>query len=519
MAIIISDANPVQFWPANCESFNEKEPGGVFRKCFCAPFNCDDRITTQFTDASPFVSPVMVIKFDDGSTTYLGGGFTSVTQGSLTTYVQSFVPSEHDICDEQIQLLIYSAGFLYYWPVPNLGGWEDILGTWTKGADYVEEEAAINDQYFNGFSGTESVTVPITAFGTNPAGNYHFSALAILQRTGGDPFNFASITLSARNGGTVVSTLKTQTAATQTGNVILTIDINTVYNIPGTWDNILVTFDTNQPSSPGPNFNASYNITFNPVSSVGTAISLAQGDAFNSFDIEVTVTGLVGELSLRVFLHNSTLGEATSEPFELTVTNDVSSQTHTVPIMTADLHGADILKIEVEPLSGDATTVKVVVPSNGYMYVSSNDALAKSDCLSIKEEHDETVLINYHNNRRFASIDSSVGTPDPEFNLRIPACFFHERNPREVEAIILSDNSSLQTMAQIKRQRKLEVQHMPDYMHLKLLLALSFSNVTIDGFEWMLEETYDKPEGNRRFPLKSATTWLTMKNYVLRNVL
>lgn len=146
-------------------------------------------------------------------------------------------------------------------------------------------------------------------------------------------------------------------------------------------------------------------------------------------------------------------------------------------------------------------------------------SVATSDCLSVKEDHDETILINYHNNRRFVSIDSSVGTPDPEFNLRVPAIFFHDRYPRESESIDLSNNTSFQTTAQIKRQRKFDVKHMPDYMHLKLVLVLSFHNVTIDSEEWKLDEPYEKSPGNPRYPLKTATTWLTMKNYVVRNVL
>ncbi len=166
------------------------------------------------------------------------------------------------------------------------------------------------------------------------------------------------------------------------------------------------------------------------------------------------------------------------------------------------------------PLSLSITDEQIQLQVN-----SNSGMVAKSDCLDIREDHEETVLFNYTNNRIFASLNPSVGTPNPEFNLRIPGVFFHERHPRESESITLSDNTSIQTFAEIKKQRRLDVKHMPDYMHLKTVLVLSHSNVEIDGLTWKLDESYDKPEGNRKFPLKSATAWLTQRNYNLRNVL
>lgn len=153
--------------------------------------------------------------------------------------------------------------------------------------------------------------------------------------------------------------------------------------------------------------------------------------------------------------------------------------------------------------------------------ISDSGMVARTDCLDIKEDHDETILINYHNNRIFSSLNSSVGTPDPEFNLRIPAIFSEsdDRYPRESEGMTLSNNRSLQLMASITRQRPIKVKPMPSYMHLKTTLALSFSTVTIDGLTWKLDEAYDKDAGNPRHSLKKATAWLTDRNYNPRNVL
>lgn len=48
--VTISDALPIQFWPIDCDTYNEKEVCGVHPKCWCHPWQCGDEITTQFTD-------------------------------------------------------------------------------------------------------------------------------------------------------------------------------------------------------------------------------------------------------------------------------------------------------------------------------------------------------------------------------------------------------------------------------------------------------------------------------------
>src|SRR6186713_478999 len=49
-AMQISNALPVQFWPTGCATFNEHYAPGVFHKCYCAPWECDDEIKIQFKD-------------------------------------------------------------------------------------------------------------------------------------------------------------------------------------------------------------------------------------------------------------------------------------------------------------------------------------------------------------------------------------------------------------------------------------------------------------------------------------
>lgn len=151
--------------------------------------------------------------------------------------------------------------------------------------------------------------------------------------------------------------------------------------------------------------------------------------------------------------------------------------------------------------------------------ISSSVLMAKSDCVDIKEDHKETTLITYSNNRPFASLNSSVGTPDHAFNLRIPSVFFKERFPEESEILQLSNSRSIQINAQVKAQKLLNVGPMPFYMHRKAKLALTFQYVTIDGQDWVKEEAYEVAETKRTHPLSKAQCWLTEKDTIYRNIL
>lgn len=50
--VTTSPANPVEFWPIDCDTYNQKEVCGVHPKCFCAPWNCSDEIKIQFIDSA-----------------------------------------------------------------------------------------------------------------------------------------------------------------------------------------------------------------------------------------------------------------------------------------------------------------------------------------------------------------------------------------------------------------------------------------------------------------------------------
>lgn len=49
-SVTVSPANPVQFWPVDCQTFNEKEVCGIYHRCYCQPWQCDDEIKLQISD-------------------------------------------------------------------------------------------------------------------------------------------------------------------------------------------------------------------------------------------------------------------------------------------------------------------------------------------------------------------------------------------------------------------------------------------------------------------------------------
>ena len=99
----ISDAIPVQFWVNGVETYNQKEVCGITPVCFCQPFNCSDEIRIQVTDSEELSLKLVIYDLVDSEITRL-----SFTETSSGVYDMSFVPSEVDICDEQIRFAIIS---------------------------------------------------------------------------------------------------------------------------------------------------------------------------------------------------------------------------------------------------------------------------------------------------------------------------------------------------------------------------------------------------------------------------
>jgi hypothetical protein len=181
---------------------------------------------------------------------------------------------------------------------------------------------------------------------------------------------------------------------------------------------------------------------------------------------------------------------------------------------------ADTTRVYISLTFLGSTNTTTITSTEATRSVGSPTLMAKSDCLDIKESHEGTLLITYSNHRNYAGIINSNGSPELTFYLRIPAIFNEERFPETDEPMQLSNNRIISLNSQVKKQRLLETDQMPNYMHLKVKEVLKHQFVTIDETDYVKEEAYEMVENtNKRWPFRRYTCWLTEKEYVVRNIL
>jgi hypothetical protein len=167
--------------------------------------------------------------------------------------------------------------------------------------------------------------------------------------------------------------------------------------------------------------------------------------------------------------------------------------------------------------SGSDMTITVTGVS-GQRTVGDSEIVAQSDCLDIRQSHNESILLTFSNHRNFAGLVYQNTSPNTEFTIRVPAIFFHQRFPEEDEVMELS--SELITLnGTVRKQRRLDMDYVPYYFHEKMKLILKHQFLQIFNREWVKQEAYEITEGNRLAPLKSAKCWLSEKDFVHRNIL
>lgn len=233
-----------------------------------------------------------------------------------------------------------------------------------------------------------------------------------------------------------------------------------------------------------------------------------------SIDWIFEVTSKTGTSSLSFRVHALDAGDNIIST--TTVQGLISSTGVYTGTSNIDFTGAS--KIGISAIA-TGTTFTWAFRSDYIKVFDDTSTVAFSDCLSVRNEQKETILIEYSNHRDFADLSNLNVSPDPTYYLRIPATFFKQRFPQESEVIELSNSRSVQLNAQVKAQKLLSIGPMPPYMHRKVILALSHQFVTIDGKDWVKQETYELVDSSRNSPLNQARIWLTEKDYIKRNIL
>lgn len=251
-------------------------------------------------------------------------------------------------------------------------------------------------------------------------------------------------------------------------------------------------------------------------------VSAAYGDAQPYF-IGVVVNNL-GSGTRTFTLNSLILNTITPDPnaardLNLSVLDSEGTELAFIPFTATALSNKYMYQVSFTPSSEDICdeiiSFEIVDLDSG----TPESVIRKSDCLSIKSAHKETILITYSNNRDFAGLLYPDVTPPVEFNIRIPAVFFEQRFPQESEFEDISNSRSIQLFSQEKLQRLLSTGQMPFYMHKKLILILQHQFVTINDIEYVKRESYELQENNKRWPLKRALCWLDQKDYIVRNIL
>jgi len=113
--MVLSDAQPIQFWPVDCDTFNEHVSDGVHHVCFCQPVHCDDTIVIQgyvVGEGSPPVADdyTLTIVAENGGTLAeipfdvqeVGDKFVY----SVTLNLETMSP---DLCSTRVQFQINNA--------------------------------------------------------------------------------------------------------------------------------------------------------------------------------------------------------------------------------------------------------------------------------------------------------------------------------------------------------------------------------------------------------------------------
>jgi len=88
-----------------------------------------------------------------------------------------------------------------------------------------------------------------------------------------------------------------------------------------------------------------------------------------------------------------------------------------------------------------------------------------------------------------------------------------------VQAEPLSNNQFISLNSQVEKQKLLEMDYIPPYMHLKIQLVIKHQFLQIDGVNYVQREAYEKADGNKRDRFRKATVYLTERDYIVRNLL
>lgn len=196
--MIVSNALPIQFWPADQDTYNESEVCGVETFCFCQPVQCDDTIYVQVTAEDEDLTDFGIAFIDSEGVIVYSSFF-----GAGPTVTFSIVPQIFGICDDEYQVVIYDSTGVE--TLPQAQDWVDTglvpfiiasAGIFTAQHSNPSDNS-IAETPFSAPQNTEYVIrIGVTISGATGA----FSTIAAIQPVGGDILNDPSEYTFTANG-------------------------------------------------------------------------------------------------------------------------------------------------------------------------------------------------------------------------------------------------------------------------------------------------------------------------------
>lgn len=392
-SMVFSDANPIQFWLVECDTYNQHVNEGVFSRCFEQPWKCSDEIFTQFTDT------------DEGS--------------------------------------------------PAVG------------ANYA---LSIRNE-----SGTELLSLPFDK---------------------SEPLSLASLPEGENSGSGTDWTIDADPNVSTSG-------ISKVFRLPITSAKAGIEYEFHY------KIHNQGSLAYN-----GSIFIQLYDSSMNILDeLELTITsGIAADFEATITLTGD------SDPAYIGVVSDPTSGSVQTRIdeLYLNAEGDDTFVYDLSFIPSDLSP-EICDEKVQFVVVNTDteEDVAKSDAHDIATEQPNTILINYSNDYNYAGLVYADGQ---QFNLRVPAIFFHQRFPTQEEVMQLS-SSLVSLNSTIRRQRLMDTDYMPYYMHEKIALVLAHQTVNIYNKLWAKEEAYEIADGNRMYPEKKAKVWLSEKTFLQRNVL
>lgn len=220
-----SDALPVQWWLANCSTYNQHEAAGVHHKCFFHPWECSDEIKTQFLDDAGQNYTLLVLDEDEDVIDEL-----DVDEISSGVYYIAYTPAiaSPGVCDEKIQLQMRKNAGSQGISLPTLAGWANSGGAgdpWTLGASpsiVIDFAGTTSEILFVDFAFIVGVSYSITVNFTSTANLIGLFTIRALDSSNNTIFSEST---SGVGSGSNVSDTLTFTATSSTTRIGISLTL------------------------------------------------------------------------------------------------------------------------------------------------------------------------------------------------------------------------------------------------------------------------------------------------------